>query len=76
MPKLHESVTYRRTCDRYVAILEVSSCEECGAPICPDCTKPTKDPHLGVCSYACAAKLNQGLKEEAALTPPIYPEAA
>jgi len=76
VPRLHDSVIYCDRCDHYVAAIEISRCEECGAPICPDCTKPTKDPALNACSYACAAKLNKRFKKEAAIQPPILPEAA
>jgi hypothetical protein len=67
MPNLHESVVYCKTCDHYVAVIEVSPCAECGKPICPGCAKPTKDPDLSVCSsYPCGTALHRRLKKEAA----------
>ena len=76
MTRLHESVTYCPACDHHVAAIEVSHCDECNAPICPGCAKPTKDPDLSVCSHICGARLAKRLKEEAATNAPIFPEAA
>jgi predicted nucleic acid-binding Zn ribbon protein len=69
----HDSVTYCDRCDWLVAVIETSRCEECHAPICVGCAKPTNDPNLLVCSYRCQSIFNKGLDEE---SNPIVPEAA
>lgn len=62
---IHESVTYCRKCDHYVAEIETQPCDECGSTICPGCAKPTKDPDLNACSHVCAAAINKRMKEVA-----------
>lgn len=74
MPHLHDSVTYCERCDQYVAALETSSCEECGAPICPDCAHRTDDPDLRACSHACAYLLNRRIHSEREASAPRVPE--
>jgi hypothetical protein len=66
MPRLHDSVTYCEACDHYVAQIEITRCEECGAPVCPDCALPTTDPDLSVCSRSCQFAFRSRAKQEAA----------
>ena len=54
---MHESVAWCERCDWAVANCEMTSCEECGAPICPGCRIVlVKDKNLFACSHKCRAK--------------------
>lgn len=70
MPALHDSVTYCRPCDLYVAMIEISHCFECGDPICPACALATDNPNAQTCSPKCRAIANAQIRKQ------DFPEAA
>jgi len=65
MPRLHNSVAYCQRCDHYIAVIDTQTCSECRKLICPDCSVPTSDPDICVCSQDCRAVFEKHLKEAA-----------
>lgn len=51
---IHDSVSYCKHCDLYVAADHMDRCEHCTAWYCPGCMVPTSDPDLFCCSERCA----------------------